>query len=203
MNFDDLKDAWAKEPVEGSSPTLPTEKTVSAVTRIRRNMRNEFIGTVISFSITLVIILMSGFNHLTFLVVCTAAFLFVQTGYYFTRFVLFYRRMERYDLGLKKSLRKIVYELELNIEVYKTYSFCIVPTTILLWIAIMSASSWGKFMKDFICGDVPGSMHKMVWVVATFLFAQAMVAFIMNFQVKTKYGRHLTELKRVLDDLED
>ncbi|TDX00619.1 hypothetical protein [Dinghuibacter silviterrae] len=203
MNFDDLKDAWAKEPAEGGSPSLPTEKTTSAVSRIRKNMRNEFIATAFGFALTLVIVLMSGFNHLTFLVVCTASFLFVQTGYYFTRFFLFYRRMERYDLGLKKSIRKIVYELELNMEVYKTYSFCVTPTATLLWIAVMGASSWGKFMRDFICEDTPGSAQKIFWIMVTFLIAQAMVAFVLHLQVRTKYGRHVAELKRVLDDLED
>jgi hypothetical protein len=203
MNFDELKDAWAKEPVEGGAlPAIPAEKTTSVVYRIRRNMRNEFMWTLIAFGITFLFVVKSGMTHITFLVLCTAAFLFVQTGYFFTRFFLFYKRMGRYDLGLTKSLRKIVYEMELNMEVYKTYSFCVTPTSALLWLAIMSASAWGRFMKDFICGDVPGSMHKMIWVVVTLLAAQALVGFVLNFQVKVKYARHVAELKRVLEDLE-
>ncbi len=160
---------------------------------------------IIGYGATLVYVLLLGRTRFSFLVICSGSFLIVQTVYYFVRFFLFYRRMERFDLGLRKHLRRFVYELELNMEIYKTYAFCVMPVAFLLWIALMDASGRMGFLRSFLCGDGAGGdgcgfhaghirdvtvgagcrgafLHRRVWV---------------------RYGRYLLQLKKLVVELED
>lgn len=206
MNFDEMKDAWAKEPVPGAVlPANVAERTGSAVTRIRRSMRIEFGWVIIGYAATLVFVLLVGPTRFSFLVICSASFVIVQTVYYFFRFFLFYRRMVRYDLGLKKNLRQFVYELELNMEIYRTYAFCVTPVAFLLWIALMDASGRTGFLRSFLCGDgVPTiGVGSMLAIIAMLFLAQAVGVIFLHRRVWVRYGRYLLELKRVMTALED
>ena len=206
MNFDDLKDAWAKEPIEERAIPAPlTGKTTSVIARLRRNMRNEFVWTTIGLGATLVMLIFHrGSHRLSILALCAAAFLFVQAGYYFGRFFIFYRRTQRYDLGLRKSLRRFVSELELNIEVYRTYSFCVTPLACLLWIAIIDRdATGGVIIGQYLSGEVPSSPWVIVWIILTLIVTQFVGAFFLRLHLETQYVRYLKELKRILDDLED
>jgi hypothetical protein len=203
MNFEDLRDAWAKEPLEGGViPARFTGKTTSALHRLRKNMRNEFVGTLVGLTLTLIFILAYSRSHLSVLALCAAGFLFVQTGYYFTRFILFYRRTERYDMGLLKNLRKFIYELELNMEVYKTYSFCVTPIACLLWIAIIDRDATTGMVRKYLLSDIPASPWSLLSIVITLLCIQFVGAFFLRLHMRMQYGRYLKELKRTLEDLE-
>jgi hypothetical protein len=137
MNFDELKDAWANESVEG--PAVPTKlksATDSAIQKLRRNMKREFSWTLFGLGATLIyLICQKQVSNLTFFAVFM---LFVQSGYFFTRFFLFYKRSATYDMGLKKNIRQFVYELELNMEVYRTYSICVTPVSLLAWLGLLT-----------------------------------------------------------------
>jgi hypothetical protein len=202
MNFDNLKDAWAQEPVTASIPEPLAGKTSSAITRIRKNMRNEFIATVIGLIIPVLFLGVWRGVHLSVLAICAAAFLLVQTSYYFSRFFLFYRRSARYDLGLRKGLRRFVSELELNMEIYRTYSFCVMPLSCLLWVAILDTYSPIHFIHEYMLSDTPTSSRHLLWLILTLLAAQGIVAFFLQIHLRTQYGGYLRELKKTLEDLE-
>lgn len=204
MNFDDLKDAWAKEPIEERSIPAPlTGKTTSAITRLRKNMRNEFFWTLFGLAATLVFMITWGNGHLSNLTLCAAFFLFMQAGYYFTRFFLFYKRTARYDMGLRKGLRKFVYELELNVEVYKAYSFCVAPVACLLWIGILDNDSTTAVVRRYFSTNMPTPGWSLAQMLVILLLMQFVGLFFVNIHLRTQYGRYLKDLKRVLEDLED
>ena len=203
MNFDNLKDAWAKEPVTGTIPEPMTGKTRSAVTRLRGNMRNEFVWTLIGLACTLVFMMLWGGGHLSVLTFCTAALLFSQSGYYFFRFFLYYRRTGSYDLGLRKGLRRFVSELELNMEIYRTYSFCVTPVACLLWIAILDKDGSTHLIRQYMFSDAPASPWRLLEIIIVLIGIQATVAFCLQFHLRTQYGRYLKELKKILEDLEE
>jgi hypothetical protein len=203
MNFEELRQSWANEPIEGAAlPVALTAKTSSAISQVRRNMRNEFIWTLIGFGATLIFVLFYSKTRVSFLIVCAASFLVVQTVYYFWRFFLFYRRTAKYDMNLRKSIQRFVFELQLNMEVYKTYSFCVTPVACLLWIAIADAAGWTGFLQSFLCSGSALGARTVFWTVAVLLLAQIIGAFCLHFHLQTQYGRHLIQLKRVMSDLE-
>lgn len=195
MNFDNLKDAWAQEPDNtGAIPFSFSGSTTSAIRRLRKNMRAEFFWTMGCLGATLVFLFIWRRGHISTLTFYAAFFLFLQAGYYFTRFFLFYRRTASYDIGLRKSLRKFAYELELNMEIYKTYSFCVTPIACLLWMSLL---------HPYFNADLPTSTRTLIWLVGTLLCAPLFTMYCLRFHLWTQYGRYLKELKGVLDDLEE
>ena len=200
MNFDNLKDAWAQEPDNtGAIPLSLSGSTTSAIRRLRKNMRAEFFWTMGGLGATLAFLLI--WKRTSILTFYAAFFLFLQAGYYFTRFFLFYRRTASYDIGLRKSLRKFAYELELNMEIYKTYSFCVTPVACLLWLALLDSAT--GLVHPYFSASLPTSTRTLVWLLGTLLCTPLFTMFCLRFHLWTQYGRYLKELKGVLDDLEE
>src|SRR5688500_1237216 len=124
MNIDNLKNAWANDKTEGSPlpfNQIPAGKTSSAVVKLRRNMKTEFISVICAFICLIGLFLNDPKSPLSIVIFSVSTFLFLmQIAYYFIRFNRFYKQTARYDLTVKKSIYKIIYDLELNIEIYKT-----------------------------------------------------------------------------------
>lgn len=186
MNFDNLKGAWADDNIDDIP--LPVRKvaineTSSVVSKLRKSMKREFILEVIACVFLLLIILQFSKNPLSlFIIRITIFLLLVQTGYYFSRFYLFYKAIGRYDLGLRKSIYKITYELELNIEIYKTFHFSVASLIALIIISSMSTS---LFVIFIVLG-----------------IAQIISFLVLKLYVRIRYGRYLMELKKIMEDLE-
>jgi hypothetical protein len=203
MNFDELRDAWARESVPGVVlPAIVAKTTGSAVVRIRRNMRIEFGWVSVAYVAALVYVLCFGRERLTLLLMCSGSFLFVQLGYYFFRFFLFYRRAGRYDPGLRKHLRRFTYELEVNMEIYRVYSFCVVPTGCLLMIALIDAGGRAGFLRTLFCEDGIGR-GSLFGVLALLVLLQVIGAALLRLHMRLHYGRHLVVLKKAVEELED
>ena len=186
MNFDNLKGAWADDKT-GDSPLpvrkVPLSETSSVVSKLRRNMKREFILQVIGFVFLILVVLRSPQNTSSVYIVSIAIFLLLaQTGYYLSRFYLFYKSIGRYDLSLRKSIFKITYELELNIEIYKTFNYFATPLVALIII---------------------GSRTDSLFVILILLTAAQIVSiFLLKLYIRTRYGRPLAELKKIMEDLE-
>jgi hypothetical protein len=186
MNFDNLKDAWANDRTDDIS--LPVRKaalseTRSVVSTLRRNMKREIIFQLTGFAFLIPFVLLSPKNTLSMAIVSIALLLLlVQIMWYSFRFYLFYKAIGRYDLNLRKSIFKITYELELNIETYKTFNYIVTPLAALIIIGSLTTS---LFVILFMAG--------MTHLISLFLF---------KLYVQIRYGRQLMELKKIMEDLE-
>src|ERR1700752_2553660 len=141
MNIDELKDAWGQDEPKGMSLPVSTEmlgKTTSAVGKLRRKMKAEFISLLICYAFIIVMLFKGIQSPLFFNITSVLLFswLVINVFYYF-RFYIFYKSIGRYDLSMAKSINKIVYELELNAEIYKTHSFSAIPLSILISITLI------------------------------------------------------------------
>jgi hypothetical protein len=204
MNFDNLKDAWANDKTDDSHLPLrhvPVGKTSSAISRIRKNMKREFILQIAAFILLILPLLGPSKNALSVFMVSIAIFLlFIQTVYYFFRFYLFYKATGRYDLSIKKSIYKIIYELELNIEIYKTFNYC--AMTLLILIIIGVSTDLTTFFQQKLAD---GSILKLTFLLFIFLVlvvSQIITFFLLKLHIRMRYGRYLAELKRLMEDLE-
>jgi hypothetical protein len=186
MNFDNLKGAWADDKTDDMPLPVrkaPLRETFSVVSKLRRNMKWELISQVIGFVFLILVVLLSPKNTLSSFIVSIAIFLLlIQTVYYFSRFYLFYKAIGRYDLSLRKSIYRITYEFELNIEIYKTFNYFVAPLVALIIIGSMADSLFVIFLVMGI--------------------AQIISFFLFKLYVRTRYGRHLAELKKITEDLE-
>ena len=202
MNFDELKDAWAEDITP--EVRLPEKWRVAeartTVGTIRRNMRNDFLAQAIAY---LLLLLIFRRRISVFPVNIVLLLLLLQWAFYFTRFYWLYRRIGRYDLSVRKSVRRIVYELELNIEVYKTYSFCSVPLATLSGVLIFGGKWLIELMRHLLESTVIVATGMLWWVLVIILVSQVVFYFFLNLHIRLQYGRYIRELKRLADDLDE
>ncbi len=204
MNFDNLKDAWVNDKMEDlhlSMRNVPVGQTSSAVSKIRKNMKKEFILRIAVFILLVLFLLGSSKNALSVFLVSIAIFLLLlQTVYYFFRFYLFYKVTGRYDLSIKKSIYRIIYELELNIEIYRIFNYCALPLIILIIIA--GCMDLTAIIPQKVAGESIVKYTSLFFIFILMIVLQIIAFFLLNLHIRLQYGRHLAELKKVMEDLE-
>lgn len=206
MNFENLKNAWAED-TKTQLPTVPSNSlqrnTTSVIARIRRNIKNEFIAILFSYLIIIVVYIYFSKEPLSMLIAGTGCFLLIiQSIYYYSRFYIFYRRTSSYDLSLKKSIRNIVYELELNIEIYKTYSFCAMPLAMLVGLSLVSSNGVYVFVRELIISGAFLKTGNILIICVILLVSQVITAIFLNLHIHLQYGKYLKELKKIMYDFE-
>jgi len=207
MNIDDLKDAWSQdEPKEMHLPvsTAQLGKTTSAVGKIRKNMKTEFIAVLVSYSM-FIALMFYGLQSVFFFNVASI-FMFIiviLNGFYFFRFYLFYRSISRYDLNMKNSIRKVTYELELNAEIYKTYNFCVTPLAVLVAFTLLCGNRGIAFMHFILSSNAFTSPWSLLIAFSVILISFIITYICINQHVRLQYGKYISELKQIMDDLDD
>jgi len=207
MNIDDLKDAWNNDEPKGMRLPVSTAmlgKTTSAVERLRKNMKAEFIATLVSYVIILVF--MFGRPQISFLfnIACFLFFTILTLNcFYFSRFYVFYKSISRYDFNMKDSIRKITYELELNMEVYKTYNFSVAPIAVLITITLTCSQHTADFIQHILAAHAFISLGNMLLVFLIILISFMITYVCFSWHVRLQFGKYLAELKQVMNDLSE
>ena len=207
MNIDELKDAWKNDEPKGMNfraEAAMTGKTTSAVGRIRKNMKTEFIAVLISYTMFTALMFYGLQSVLFFNLASIFMFIIiVLNSFYYFRFYLFYKSISRYDLNMKNSIRKITYELELNAEIYKTYNFCVTPLAVLITFILLCGNRGIGFMQYLLASNVFNSPWNLPIAFAVILISFIITYICINHHVRIQYGRYINELKQVMDDLGD
>jgi uncharacterized membrane protein (DUF485 family) len=207
MNIDDLKGAWGQDEPQGMRIPLSTAvlgKTGSVVARLRRNMKTEFIAVLVSYALFTALMFYGIQSALFFNVASIFMFIIlVLNGFYYFRFYLFYKSISRYDLNMKNSIRNITYELELNAEIYKTYNFCVTPLAVLITFVLLCGNKGIGFMHYIVTSNAFTSPWNLLIAFAVILISFIITYICINHHVRTQYGKYITELKQVMDDLGD
>jgi hypothetical protein len=179
-------------------------KTTSAVARIRKNMKAEFIATFVAYAI--ILILLFHQPQIPLLVNINSILLFILiilNSYYFFRFYIFYKSISRYDFSIKDSVRKIAYELELNTEIYKTFNFCVTPLVVLLSISLACSILRFNYIEHILALNTIISLGNVPLIFLVILIFFVITYIVINWYVRLQYGKYITELKQIMDDLGD
>jgi len=206
MNIEDFKDAWKHDTAVQNRPALsrlPINGTSSVVYRIRRNIRNEFIIQVLVYLACLLFFLLRPKTALpVFLVSIITLILILQSVFYLSRFYRFYKAIGRLDLSLRKSIRKIIYDLELNIEIYRAYIYYAIPLFLLALITFLNGDGVAIYFRNLVIPGYPltitGLLPPFLWL----LILQIIIYQLLRLHIRVQYVEYLRELKRILDDLE-
>jgi hypothetical protein len=201
MELDQLKNAWREDqPAHGPLPVSAAmrAKTSSAVEKVRKNMRNELLLAVGGYLVIAVALLVMKQPDTVVRIIAGILLptMFLLNCFYFFRFYLFYKRISRYDFSMKESIRKMAYELELNMEIYKTYNLCIAPLAVLSGITLVE----GAFVSSFIQKMVTPEYITVTVTILLISFAATFAG--LEWHVNHLYGRYLRELKQAMEDLE-
>jgi hypothetical protein len=206
MNIDDLKDVWKRDEPSGIHLPISTQKlgkTSSAVAAIRKNMKAEFIATLIVYPVMFGLLFIYQRNAFFFNATSILLFSILMLNiYYASRFFAFYQSIGRYDLSMRNSIYKVAYELELNTELYKVFNFCITPLFILVSFGIVCNKKTSDYIQHILTADVFFSSGKFLVIFFAILIILILIYAWISGYIRRLYGKHLMELKQVIDDLE-
>lgn len=204
MNIDDLKDTWSNDEPKGMQlpdNTVITGKTTSVIDKVRSNMKSEFIATIAAYPVIIAYLIFSGQKPFFFNFACILLFtVMILNAYFYFRFYTFYKSTGSYNFSVKESIRKITYELELNTEIYKAYNFCVVPLAMILTITLFCGKSVSGYIQHLLVSDTI-SVKSMAFIFANILCSFGITFAITNYYIKSLYGKHIAELKQVVNDL--
>lgn len=202
MNFEELQTAWKdSSPDEVSIPsTLEQLKSAQQpIDRITGNMRKEIYYQVAS-------ILLMGVFPIIFQLGSQAYRLYylmyvlmmVISIYYFYKFYRFFRQIPHYNNNSKDSLYELYYQIRLNLETYKSFSFLLLPFAIMASLLII-------FDQRFQPGSVSLQFSNRDWGVLTGAIIGATVAIIItvNWWVEYFYGKYARQIRKLLDELRE
>lgn len=208
MNIDELKDAWKKD--DSGDMNLQFDaamlnKATSVLSRLRRNMKTEFISLLIGYVLIFTVLFHDVRSPLFFNVTMILLFtLAVINAFYFFRFYIFYKSIGRYDLSVANSISKIAYELELNMEIYKTFYFSAIPLSVLTSITLIASKvRFDDLNNVILTHNGLLSFNMMLYVFPTILLSFLITYICINFHVRTSYGKYLDHLKQAMNDLNE
>ena len=104
-------------------------------------------------------------------------------------------------MNLKDSIGKLTYELELNIEIYKTYNMCITPFAVLITFILLCGNNGLLFLKYIISQKAFISPLTLFYVFIVILISFITTYVCINIHIRQNYGKQLENLKRIKDDL--
>ena len=201
MDFNDIQSAWKNE--NTGNVILPThlDKINSAnmpLEKIKKNLRNEFFYQIIS-------IIFIGFVPLFFSVPANAIIpfyllfsIFLAVGiYYLVKLYLFYRRLAKTTLNTKDSLYETYFDVRLNMEIYKTFSFALIPFAILFLLGFVYFKNPDFFTKG---------LNSTPFLVTTFsivFFPILFMGLVGEWWVHYFYGKYAKEIRKVIDQLKE
>lgn len=201
MDFNELQSAWKNENTE--NVTLPThlDKIHSAnlpLEIIKKNLKNEFVYQIMSIIFLGFVPLLLGFPSKVMAIFYLMFSLFVGVSiYYLMKLYRFYLRLGKTTLNTKDSLYETYFEIRLNMELYKTFGFALVPFLIIFIFGVI----YNEMPNFFIEG-----VNSTAFLVTTFsivVFTILYMGFALELWVHHFYGKYAKEIRKVLDELKE
>lgn len=198
MNFEDMKTAWSNDPGK-KDIEIPTalDKIKTAgmpVEKIRKMMLRESYlqaaGLIIMFFSPSVFTIdakyLQSFYYLyaVFVMICI---------YYFLKFYFFYKRLNNVTLNSKDNLYTLYYDIRLNVEMYKSFSYTLSPFALVYVFMYLSNRLSLKVLHlnnvlTYVC-----LFTAVLSVILTIVFTE--------YWVKKSYGHYAAQVKAVLNEL--
>lgn len=202
MNLDELQKAWGKEGSDSEPLNLVLEKLKKAhqpLDRIRSNMRKELIYQSIAILIMGFWPIYFKFNQqFSIAYYSIYALLIMVSVYYFLRFYRFFKESHQYTGNSKDNLYELYYEIRLNMEAYKSFSFLLVPFAMIAALLIVFSRRLLKYPDKQL-------MEASDWIVIPVVMV-LMTVFIIwatNWWVEKYYGKHAKQIRNLLDELKE
>ncbi len=205
MDFNDIQSAWNND--QNKEVKLPDnlEKLQSANTpldKIRKNLKNEFIYQILAivfigffpFQFHFSNLMKIGYYGLYVLlvVICT---------YFLVKLYWFFKRLNKANASTKDNLYETYYDIRLNMELYKSFTYSIVPFA-LIFIGMI-------FVNDFTIEQLTAFSNEKssgVFVgvlLGVFVFVIVTIALLTEWWVNHFYGKYAKEIRKIIDELKE
>jgi hypothetical protein len=201
MNFDELQSAWHSD--KGNDIVVPDSVTklrsvATPVQRIRKNMRIEFV--VMLCLVIGIPFFRTAYEEQLAAMPFYALYiaLIILTIFYYIKFYLFYKRLDAATLTSKDSLYEVYYDIKLNIEMYRSFNYSIIPLMLLYQVMVIlslppiKAAAFASRQAYFI------TVFSVV-----FLFVVVIAIALVELWIKYFYGNYLQQVRKVLEELKE
>jgi len=199
MNFDDIKNEWNAESLEGSNIStdmLKIKQAHTPIDKIRGKMKHEFFYQIFFLILMAFTPYFFGFSsamNQVFLIfyAITCGF----TAYYFFKFYLFYKNSYDMSLDTRKNILWFFYEMKLNIELYKALTYIVAfigVAFIAIYLFIEKASILNKILAKL----------SSVYILLNCFITILIIGVITELWAWYYYGKYLKQVKKVVDELD-
>lgn len=205
MDFKDIQSAWDGDKPENVVVPTKLEKLKSAnmpLDKIRKNLKNEFIYQFLSILFLGLIPVIYKFPPVmsTFFYGLFVLFL-VICAYFLMKLYWFYKRLNSAETNTKDNLYDTYFDIRLNMELYKSFTYSLVPFA-LIFASMILLRDQTQEMMDFIlykksANLIIGSLF------AGFISMMVTVAFFTEWWINHFYGKYAKEIRKVLDELKE
>ncbi len=203
MDFNDIQNAWKNENTENVNVPKDLEKMQSVnmpLDRIRKNLRNELFVQILTLVAIGLLPLNSGFpDKLLLPYYFIFAIAMAISIYYLGQLFLFYKRLNTVALATKDSLYETYYDVRLNMQLYKTFTFALAPFLMIYFVGYI-------FYKDpsaiqILNGNFQS--EKLMITIALFVATILAIGLVTEWWVNFFYGKYAKEIKKVIDELKE
>lgn len=205
MDFNDIQSVWNND--QNNEIRVPTnfEKLQHAnlpLDKIRKNLKNEFIYQMLAIVVLAFIPFFYKFSHLVstafyglyalFLVICV---------YFLVKLFLFYKRLNKANTNTKDNLYDTYFDIRLNMELYKSFTYSIVPFA-LVFASMIIFKDHSQEIVDVILNKKSGDFI-LGGLFGMFVGIMISVGFLTEWWVNYFYGKYAKEIRKIIDELKE
>ena len=200
MDFNDIQSAWNNENTKNVVVPTQLEKVQQANTpldKIRKNLKNEFIYQIVSIVVVGFAPYLNGFPEQAITPFYLLFSLFVAvSAYYLIKLFIFYKRLNKTALNTKDNLYETYFDIRLNMELYKTFTFALTPFVILFLVGVLyfTLPNGATFFTD---------STNSITLFLSVLFSMLFMGVALEWWVHYYYGKYAKEIRTVLDELKE
>lgn len=201
MDFNDIQSAWKNEKTENVSLPTHLDKIKSAnmpLEKIKKNLKNEFFYQIISIVIIGFVPYVYDLPEDAFTPFYLLFSIFTAVCiYYLAKLFVFYRRLGTTSLNTKDSLYETYFDIRLNMEIYKTFGFALIPFLILFLLGYMHYK-----VPEFFSNELNNSAF-LVTTLSIVVFSILFMGLALEWWVRFFYGKYAKEIRKVIDELKE
>ena len=200
MDFNDIQSAWNSENTKNVVVPTQLEKVQKANTpldKIKKNLKNELIYQIVAIVVIGLAPFLYGFPEQAITPFYLLFSLFVAVcAYYLTKLFVFYKRLNKTALNTKDNLYETYFDIRLNMELYKTFTFALTPFVILFLVGVLSFTlpNGATFFTD---------STNSITLFLSVLFSMLFMGIASEWWVHFFYGKYAKEIRTVLDELKE
>ena len=200
MDFNDIQSAWNSENTKNVVVPTQLEKVQKANTpldKIKKNLKNELIYQIVAIVVIGLAPFLYGFPEQAITPFYLLFSLFVAVcAYYLTKLFVFYKRLNKTALNTKDNLYETYFDIRLNMELYKTFTFALTPFVILFLVGVLyfTLPNGVTFFTD---------STNSITLFLSVLFSMLFMGIALEWWVHFFYGKYAKEIRTVLDELKE
>ncbi|WP_312557709.1 hypothetical protein [Empedobacter brevis] len=212
MNFDELQKQWDNQSSEGVKIKKDFDQLKSAsniLEDLRKKIKAELWVVVFSIIFILVVPYISLYkiNGISvFFYYFFSFYLLLGSIINYVRFYHFYKISKDFELNSSKEmLLKVYYELKYALDTYLVTTIVATPSGIGLYFIIFSFGNSEKFFNQIIhiSETIKTNPNFILWMIALVIGSIVIIGVILYYMYVKYYGTKLTQIKQILDQLEE